>query len=1349
MDELATRIARLSPERRAVYEALRAQHAAMQRIPRRDSGPQPVAMSFAQQRLWFIGALDRANPAYNCPVPLRLRGPLDADALIQSLQCIAGRHDVLRTGYEMRDGEPVQVIREAIVVPVHHIDLSHLNAGEQEAILQQRVRDDANGPFDLALDPVIRAELIRMADDHHVLMFDIHHIANDHASIRIFFQELAAGYNARVLGGEPALPELPIQYSDYAMWQRERIADRAEGEILWAYWRKTLEGMEALDLPTDRIRPPELSHRGGSRTFDLAPPLVSRLREIGRTEGATLFMTLLAGFYVLLNRHTGKTDIAVGCSATGRDRDELKDLIGFFVNTIVLRTDLEGAHDFRALVRRTRDTVLNGFAHAEFPFDLLVKRLNPHRNSAQTPLVPVMFALDDTPEIPPDLHRLKADIIEPEFITTKFDLLVGTRPRGEGVHGHFQYSSDLFDADTIDRMIGHYVRILEAAAAAPDSALSTMPLLSLTEAQRILVDWNDTGTRFPDDACLHQLFEAHARTDGQRAAIVSGSEITDYGRLNAMADQFAAELRGLGVGPDILVTVLLEPSLASVTAILAVLKAGGAFVPLDSTRNSQQQVEQILHQFRSHILIANAAPPGFEKATPAGLVWIAPWMEAKAPSRARAPLPTDLAYVICTSGSTGTPKAIALEHRGVVNNLTDINRRFGVGPGDRVIFLSSAAFDMSIYETLGMLVAGAALVIPEPKNARSPWRWLECLVEHEITLWNSAPALLELLVEELERKGNIMLPHLRLVLLGGDWVPVTLPDRLSKFAPGAQIICLGGATEASIHSTIYSVEGSHADRASIPYGRPMANQRAFILDSARHAVPIGVPGELYLAGVGLARGYLHQPALTAEKFIILSIGGRLERLFRTGDEARWRPDGVIELLGRLDFQVKVHGQRVDLRAVEHVLRGDPAVRDAIVLPVRDGSKRIVSLAAYVIPCTDRRFSASRLRQHLAQSLPAHMVPAEIVPVERFPTNGSGKIDRLALSKVAQRRPDARPAPTDLLESRLISIWQSVLNVQGIGIDDNLFDLGCDSFKAIRAARSIGDRFPVVEIFKNQTVRTIAAYLRSARHHRASSLHLLTPNNGTLSSSLICIPYGGGNSAAYAPLAKALPEHVALWSVSLPGHDAAENPKPFASVEDAAEACADEIRRRGIQPAIVYGHCAGGAIAVDLARRLESSGHELCAVFIGAALPDLDPDQSLLLQRNGSDTELLDHLQKLGLDLEGAIDEALLADILAVVRHDLTASSRFFAHSMRNPPPKLRTPLYCVFGEQDGATSGFEKNFRAWSLFADSVRCLTIPDAGHYFIKQHAAALAAMLGEATGNREHRSAREPLAAGASHD
>jgi amino acid adenylation domain-containing protein len=1323
MSDLKQRVARLSDDREAAFDALAEGKNAIPRCSRE----RPVPASFAQRRLWFVDQMEPANTAYNRPIPTRLRGPLDVDALTESLADIVRRHEVLRTTFQTENGQPVQVVHDEMPLACPLTDLSDLPRDRQEARVREAIVDEARRPFDLGRGPVIRARLLRLAPDEHVLLYDMHHIAFDVWSAGVLHKELAAGYNARVRGTAVDLPALPIQYADYAAWQRERISGALLEKQL-GYWRRQLDGLEPLDLPTDHARPSTLSYRGGSRQAELPAELISELRALGRAEGTSLFMTMLAAVQVMLSRYADAEDVAVGVAAVERDRPEVQGLIGFFLNTVVLRGDLSGQPTFRAFLRRIRTTAREAFAHAELPFDLVVRELRPTRDATRTPLFTVFFGVQDGAEPMPEFDGLSVEIIFPDRQTAKFDLEFNVRVGAvvdsadtDGAIVDAVFSADLFDADTIDRMLGHYRTLLEAVVRGPDRPVTTLAMLTEREWQNI-VEWNDTGRRFPADSCLHQLVESHtAHSDAP--AVVCGQRVLSRAELEASANRLAHRLRGLGVGPETIVGVCLRRSPELVVAILGVLKAGGAYLPLDPDY-PPQRLRLMLDDANCVAVVAEEALRSGLGDAGATLLCLDSENLDEYPTHRPdvAVQPENLAYVIYTSGSTGDPKGIALRHRGAVNNFTDFNDRFGIGPGDSVLSVSSPSFDMSVYDILGMLAAGGTVVLPEPELVRDPPAWARLLRDHEVTVWHSAPALLGLLLEYVERDRDAAPRHLRLALLGGDWIPVDLPDRLWRVVPAARFISLGGATEASMDSTIFPVERVDPGWTSVPYGRPMANQRVYVLDSHLQPVPVGVPGELYLAGTGLARGYLNRPELTAERFGWHTFhDGRTERLYRTGDLARYRPDGVLELLGRRDFQVKIYGLRIELGEVEAVLRRHEAVANAVV--VAAGVRGRTRLAAFVTRSGDRSVSEKELRLWLGELLPAHMVPRTISTLDRLPTTPNGKVDRRALMAAeAERHATPAQAHADALESRIVQAWRELLGVDDIGLDDNFFDLGGDSFAAIRAMLALDESMPVVELFKNPTVRQLAALLRAAPARGTGPLYELTPAGRKPELTLVCVPYGDGNVVAYQPLAHRLPDRFGVWAVNLPAHDPSTVDDEVLSVEEAARRCATEIQTRITGPVAVYGHCSGVALAVELARELEKRGCDVRCAYVGASLAD--PAGSPRAEQSTSDEEAYDFLRSLA-GFDGHLEWADVSHILQAVQKEMSAPTSV-QRSDALPPSRLTIPLRCIFGDRDPATPDYEHNHHGWEVFAENVTFDVIPGAGHDFVRDHVAELASVI-----------------------
>ncbi|POX37946.1 non-ribosomal peptide synthetase [Streptomyces sp. Ru73] len=1367
-ESLAERIAALPKARRALFQALAGRNgsgaaAREDTEPARRDPAEPPVLSFAQRRLWFIDQLQPGSPAYNVPVATRIRGPLDVAALHGALQEIVDRHEVLRTVYADRPGaeEAEPRVLAGFRLPLPVTDLP------DEAAVGAFYASDAAAPFDLAGAAPLRASLGRLAPDDHVLVLNLHHIVTDGWSMRLLATELERGYAARAGAITAPLPELSLQYADFAAWQRRRISgDRLDR--LTSFWRTELAGATPVDLPTDRPRPPVFGYAGASRYLDLPPELIDRLREFGKAEGATLYMTMLAGFAATLRRWTGQDDIVVGTSVSGRDHPAFSELIGFFVNTLPLRIRTGGDPGFAELVRATRRTTLQAYAHQELPFDLIVDTVGLPRDPSRPPLTSVMFLLDETPDTAPGLTGLTTEPIDFASRATKYDLMISVHDTGTAVRALVEYPTDLFDAATVDRLLGHFLTTLQGAVARPAAPLSELPLLTGAERRAALHDWNATRAPFPQDACLHHLFEQHADRRPDAPAVLCGGLggwAVTYREIEERANRLAHRLIEAGAGPGRTVALCLRRGPGLVTAILAVLKAGGAYVPLDPDYPAE----------RLALLLRDAAPPivvtdaELTGRLPAGPHTTTVLLDADRAAlaeypatRPAAPVTSrDLAYVIFTSGSTGTPKGIALEHRGVVNNLLDLNRSYGIGPGDAVLALSSPSFDMSVYETLGMLAAGGTLVLPDPAAAKDPAHWADLLVRHGVTVWNSAPALLGLLVDQLEHAQGPALPKLRTAFLGGDWIPVAQPDRIRAFAPELTFVALGGATEASIHSVEYRVGRVDPGWTKLPYGRPMANQLAFVLDPHDRIVPAGVPGELHLGGVGLARGYLNRPELTDEKFVHVELEpGRTERLYRTGDLARYGADGTIELLGRTDFRIKLNGLRIEPGEVESALREQPGVREAVVVARRTADA--ARLVGHLVPHDGAELDLPALRTALAAVLPPHCVPAELVVRDRLPLSPNGKVDRTALTAAAPQPGPAAPArpvteaadghrpattaPPAGPAQRIAAVWAEVLGVPGVGPDDDFFALGGDSFAAVRAVRAVAAALPqdgaaglrVVDLFSNPTPAGLAARAAELAGTAGDGpvpqrlLHRLTPERpaGTTTLTLVCFPHGGGDAIAYQPLAAHLPPHIELLAVSPPGHDPLR-PGPMLPVAEFAELAAAEIARTVGGPYAVYGHCAGVVTALETTRVLERRGERPVALHLAAALPEEDPQYALEMERVSSDDDLVSYLTAMD-GFDGVLDDRDLGAVLRMVRHDMTEAARFFARTPDGFDPPLATPLTCVIGDADDATEGFEQGHRAWGRYAADLRLAVLPGGRHYFAKHLPDRLAALLADLHSN-----------------
>ncbi|MEG4806698.1 amino acid adenylation domain-containing protein [Microcoleus sp. F8-D3] len=1030
--------------------------------------------SFAQQRLWFIDQLEPGNPFYNLPAAVLLKGRLNVVVLERSFKEIVRRHEALRTTFATVDGQPVQVVGQQLNFGLQVLDLQQLAESEREEKVKQLAVEEASQPFDLTKGPLLRASLLQLDAEEYVLLLTLHHIIFDGWSIGVFLQELAALYQAFSTGKPSPLPELPIQYADFAIWQREwLVGERLQTQL--NYWKKQLSGVPPLlELPADRPRPPVQTYRGAKESFLIPKTLTAALKKLSRQENVTLFMTLLAAFKTLLYRYTGQADIPVGSPIANRNRAEIQGLIGFFVNTLVLRTDLSGEIAFRQLLDRIREVSLEAYAHQDLPFEKLVEELQPERNLSYNPLFQVAFVLQTPPVAAESIAGLNLTLLDVENQTAKVDLTLYLEEKQEEISGQFEYSTDLFDAGTINRMSGHFLTLLEGIAANPDRRIEKLPLLGEKEQHQLLVEWNDTRADYPSDRCIHQFFEAQVDRTPDAVAVVFEDQKLTYRELNERANQLAHYLQKLGVKPEVLVGICVERSLNTIVGILGILKAGGAYVPLDPAY-PRDRLAFTLEDAQISVLLTQQKLLGILPECSAKVIALDRWEEEqKFSEKSHSDFtfnqqnPSKLAYVIYTSGSTGRPKGVAIEHRSAVAFLHWAKEVFSPEELGGVLASTSICFDLSVFEIFAPLSWGGTAILAE--NALH----LPTLkTAGKVTLINSVPSA----IAELLRINGIP-ETVRTVNLAGEPLPNTLAQQLYQLPHIQKVFNLYGPSEDTTYSTFALIEKG-AERMP-PIGSPIANTQIYLLDRTLNLVPLGVPGELYIGGAGLARGYLNRPELTAQKFIPNPFSNSPDaRLYKTGDRARYLPDGNIEYLGRIDSQVKIRGYRIELGEIEETLKQHRAVRDAVAQARDDtsGNKRLV---AYVVLNQDKLPSISNLRGYLQEKLPEYMVPGVFVTLESLPLTPNGKVDRKALPAPDRDRPEleeAFAAPNTAIEKTLAEIWAQVLGLEQVGIDDNFFELGGDSILSIQViskANQAGLRLTPKQLFQHQTIGQLAA-----------------------------------------------------------------------------------------------------------------------------------------------------------------------------------------------------------------------------------------------------------------------------------
>jgi amino acid adenylation domain-containing protein len=1108
MSDLIERIAALSPQKRELLlQRLnhKKENVSLGKILPQSRESNTFPLSFAQQRLWFFEQLTPGNFTYHIVAGVRLTGTLDARALDRSLNELVKRHEVLRTAFKTINGQPVQAIASNLELKILERDLRSLPETERSREVERLIAAEAKLAFDLSQAPLLRAKLLHLSDSNWVLLLSKHHIISDAWSMGIFIQELATLYQAFCTGKPSPLPELSVQYADFASWQRQWL----QGEVLetqLAYWKKQLGGnLSVLNLPTDRPRSAVQTFRGAVHKFTIPKAIAEEMTLLSQREKATLFMTLLAAFKTLLYRYTGQEDILVGSPIANRNRREIEELIGLFANTLVFRTNLSSNPTFKELLGIVREVALGAYNHQDLPFEKLVEILQPERDLSHNPLFQVLFSLRNVPTPQIKLPGVTLSSLEIERKTARFDLALDLEEGLEGINGTLEYSQDLFDASTARRIAGHFLTLLESIAAHPEQRISNLPILTKPQQQQLLFEWNNTQSELPKNQCVHGLFEAQTERTPDAIAVVFDGEQLTYRELNRRANQLAHHLKNLGVKPEIPVGILVGRSLEMVVGLLGILKAAGAYVPLDPA-HSHERLNFMLEDAGVEILIAQShLGEKIDRALHKIFLdsdWqnIARESEENPSSQAT---PDNLAYVIYTSGSTGKPKGVQVNHRSVVHLFAATSPLFNFSDRDVWTVFHSYAFDFSVWEIWGALLHGCKLIVVPLEVTQSPAAFYQLLCSERVTILNQTPSAIRQLIDAKKAATNFQQSSLRLIVCGGEAFPTELAAQLLEW--NIPLWNFYGPTEATVWTAIHPIKFIESDRPYIPIGRPLPNTQLYILDANLQPVPVGVFGELYIGGAGLSRGYLKRPELNAEKFIpnpfaenktafsliqnsssfILS-----EHIYKTGDLARYLPDGNIEFIGRSDHQVKIRGFRIELGEIEAAIGQHPALRETVVLVREDnpGDKRLV---AYIVSNSALKTQDSELindlRCYLKQKLPQYMMPSAFVLLESLPLTTNGKIDQRSL-----RAPDINRAefesnftePRTPDEQLIAEIWAEVLGLERVGIHDNFFELGGHSLLATQAISRLRQAFqvevPLRTLFESPTVATVTESLLQYR-----------------------------------------------------------------------------------------------------------------------------------------------------------------------------------------------------------------------------------------------------------------------------
>jgi amino acid adenylation domain-containing protein len=1171
-------------------------------------------LSYGQKALWFLYRSAPDSAAYHVSFSARIRSALDVSALRRSFQKLTDRHGSLRAVFTLRDGEPVQEIAGHREVCLLVSDCSACSSAE----LSQRVAAAYRRPFNLDQEPAFRAELFSCAPDDHVLLVTVHHIVYDAWSLWLNLDEVRQLYPAEVAGTASLLEVPRYSYRDYIR-QQEQVLTGPEGERLWNFWKSELKGeLQTLNLPTDRPRPPVQTYQGATHRHRLSPELTQQLKKLAQVQQVTPFTLLLAAFQVLLYRYTGQHDILVGSPTSGRGDARYGDVVGYFVNPVVLRANLEGNPPFDSFLRQVMQNALNAFQHQDYPFPLLVERLQPRRDPSHAPLFQVSFvyqkpqrsgsAIDwlgwsENRTARVDWGGLQIEYFDLPQQEGQFDLELEVLEAQNTFGCLFKYNIDLFDAATLARLALNFEALLAGIVADPAGRVDRLPVLSGPERRTIVADWNATAVEYPQGAWVHQLFEQQSQTTPNASALIFGERTVSYAELNKRVNRLAHCLIAAGVRPGSVVGVRLERSTDMVVALHAVIKAGAAYLPLDP-EYPLDRIEYMAKDADVGLVLTHSwLVPHCRIANVRALELDTESLRIRAYSSENPDIPLrpdDIAYVIYTSGSTGRPKGVAVPHRGLLNRLQWMQTQYPLSERDRVLQKTPYSFDVSVWEFFWPLMTGAALAIAPPGDHRDARRLVELIRNHNVTTLHFVPSMLRAFMEDA-RVGTC--ESLRQVICSGEALSYDLQQKF--FATfDAELHNLYGPTEASIDVSHWTCRRD-STQTVVPIGHPIANTTLYVLDAALNPVPIGVAGELHIGGVGLARGYVKQPDLTREKFIgdpfSEAPGGRL---YKTGDLARFRPDGAIEYLGRLDHQVKVRGFRIELGEIETVLAQHQDVDAAVVAVHGDhGDKRLV---AYVVSQQKNSLAAATLHEYLSDRLPEHMVPSAFVLLDTLPLNANGKIDRRALPAPETLRHETSSQfmpPRDSVEHVLVRHWEAVLKVRPIGVRDNFFALGGHSLLAVnlmaRLEKEFAKSLPMSTLFRRPTIEQLAELLRAQAAPLEPSVLIPIQPAGT-ATPFFCVAGGGGSVLYYYPLAQYLGRHLpeprpffGLQAIGLEGEC-----EPLARVEDLAAAYLREIRT--VQPSGPYvlgGHCFGGLVAFEMSQQLLRQGESVALLVI--------------------------------------------------------------------------------------------------------------------------------------------------------
>ncbi|MCR8656495.1 non-ribosomal peptide synthetase/MFS transporter [Paenibacillus endoradicis] len=1375
MTKTIDRLEQLSPERRALL-ALKAKQqkakaaAATAVIPKqpREEGENKFPLSFPQQRIMFFEEYMPGTERYNFANGYKLIGKLDVTSLHKTLNEIIKRHEIMRAVISYENDDYVQIIR-----PEFTIDLPVIELIDENKVFE-RMEKEATAPYDFLNGPLVKATLFRLDPEKHVLVWMTHHLIYDGWSADVFDEELPAIYRSFVLEEPLVLPELPIQYPDFAVWQRQWMTG-TEYDNQLSYWKKKLTPVPAtLDLPTDYPRPSiQVERKAGFFSMSLEPSFSQRIRDASKQLGCTSFVLLLAAYKVLLASYNGKKEIVVGTPMANRGKQEIEKLAGFFANTVALRSAIDMGGTFSDFIAAVRDTVLEANDHQDLPFDRLVDEVNPDRVIGHSLFFDTMFLFERHGQAMVDLPDLQ---IVP---------FVGDRTRGGmldltmtvfenqklGMEVTLTYRLDLFRESTIQQMADHFCNILEHVLDNSELPLYTVAALSGDQLRKVLVDWNAIETSPADLQFPHLLAERQANLTPTAIAVCSEGNMLTYQELNERANRLAHYLRRMEIGPNHTVGLYMERTVDIIVGLLGILKAGGAYVPLDP-KLPVDRLRMIAQEADVSVIVTEDSladlQPQFDdkESTPIRMVsldsdWVTIGQEDSSNPEVVSK-PSDLMYVLFTSGSTGTPKGVAVEHRNYANYFEGIMQRLELRQGLSFAIVSTLAADLGTPMIWGALATGGTLHVIPYERAADPDAFASYCETYPIDVMKIVPSHMELLLGV--SKPSVIIPRECLILAGeaSHWGTIA---EIRRLHPGCRIQNHYGPTETTVSVLTYEVPvgGNEQDhQAVLPLGRPLPNAPAYVLNDYLQPVPAGSIGELYIGGSAVTRGYYGRPDLTAERFLPNPFKDQLgDRMYRTGDLVRHLPNGTIQFIGRMDQQVKIRGYRVETGEIEHVLLQVKGLHDAVVTVREDepGDKRLVAYLVpehhFVSPSQDMSLLGAQIdlkaiRKYLKSVLPDYMLPSAFVEIERLPLNENGKLDRAKLPVPSNENrvgDSGFSAPETKEEHQIAAVWSEVLGLDKVGVNDEFFDLGGDSFKAIKVVRKMGNSFSVMDLFQYPTVRELAEHLTSGAT-RSDDLLIefkKASNIGGKAITLVCVPYGGGSAITFQPLAKDLPPNYSLFAVELPGHDYSRHGQLLASLDETTSRIAEEIKSKVKGEVYLYGHCLGGAMVLRTALLLQQANVEVNGVFMAGTFPGTRLPFKLTERWHRmfpSEKWTSDKFARDMLRAFGGFDDEISPEeqkfVLRNLRHDAREAEDYYTALYALPEkPKLKAPISCIVGGADRMTEFYEERYLEWQDFSEDVGLHVVEHAGHYFHKHQSNLVVKIISQQIRNWDENS------------